>query len=578
MAHLKKTIALFISGLDDSYNEALCRGVSMACEENSYNLIVLPGSYINRELDIKSENPYAYQFNTLYSYINPANVSGMIIAAGSIGGYTDKADMVAFLNKYKDIPTVLVSSDYEGFTCINYDNSNGIRDGLEYLIAGGCTRFGVLKGPSGNTEMVERYETFMDVMKKHNIPVSPENIVSVDLSDDNHEICREFLKKNKGIEAISCANDFSALDLCDEIKNLGLVPGRDIKVLGYDNTSQGAKADPPLATISANPINLGQEAVAYLGLKMAGQKTESVNLPATLVVRETLGVSGKGSGSTDSQKSFSEMTVEDAFNYIFYKFNRAGITAGKTAVFSAFSNMVGTLKTLNDMSEVDEDTYQRVTATFPGFIGNKDMLYGDIDNLISYTEHLRMDAIDKAEYESQVNIEYIYQDLYKAILRSVELNNIAATEVNHKKKADFKKFVQVTGNVLSGDDSSYGRLLTCFQWLGAKNGYFYVFDEAITHSNIDSFEPKHEVYLKAFLQDGSLWKLTPDQQRISLDDIFENDYIGGNKNSLVMLPLYVNKVIYGFFLIDLCDDIFENCEFVSSQLSLATRLINLLKK
>ena len=107
MAHSQKTIALFISGLDDSYNEALCRGVSQACDENSYNLVVLPGSYINRELDIKSENPYAYQFNTLYSYINPANVSGIIIAAGSIGGYTDKADMTAFLNKYKDIPTVI---------------------------------------------------------------------------------------------------------------------------------------------------------------------------------------------------------------------------------------------------------------------------------------------------------------------------------------------------------------------------------------------------------------------------------------------------------------------------------------
>ena len=575
MNQSQKTIALLLSALDDSYNEAICRGVNQACEENSYNLVVLPGTYLNRKTFPRDESPFTYQFTTIYEYLNAQNISGMIIAAGAIAAYTDDDDMLRFLSHYKDIPMVLISSNYEGYTCINYDNSSGVRAGLEHLINAGCRHFGVLRGPQGNTEMVERFTTFMKVMEEHGIPVTEDQILDVHLSEDNHEACKAFLKKNRGIEAITCANDNSALDLCDEIKKLGLTIGRDIKVVGYDNTIASAKADPPLATVSADPVDLGHEAVSYLELKMAGKRTDSFNLPAMLVVRESIG-SGTVEYAGSAQKSLSAMSVDEAFGFIFYKFRGSGIITKNTPVYQAFSRISNALRSLIDMEEINDDVYTEVTATFDRFLSSRAAQYADMDNLLDYCEELRIDTVEHLDIESQIYVENIYHELLKMMLKSVE-DDTALSEEKHKKHdIELKHFVEGTEDIMSGDDSGYGNLLSHFDWLGIKNGYLYTFAKPIAHKNQEAFVPDREVYLKAFIQDGSLWKLPAEHQRMELEHIFANDFVGGNRSSMVMLPLFVSEMVYGFVMVELSKEIYENCEFISHQLSVSARIIDLL--
>ena len=579
MSNQQTTIALLLSALDDSYNEAICKGVNQACDENSYNLVVLPGTYLNRKTFPKSESPYTFQFTTIYEYLNQHNISGMIIAASPIGAYTSEDDMLEFLAHYKDIPKVLISSDYGGYTCINYDNSNGVRDGLEYLInTCGCRKFGVLKGPSGNTEMVQRYNTFMEVMQKHGIEITKDQICEVALSDDNHETCKNFLKKNKDIEAVSCANDNAALDLCDEIKKMGMTPGDEIKVLGYDNTIRSAKADPPLATISADPADLGREAVSYLELKMAGKHVDSFNLPATLVIRESLGSDSGRIVSTNDSKDLSAMSVDEAFAYIFYKFRGSGIIVKNTPVYQAFSNISNALKSLITAEEVDDFRYEEVVATFDRFLTSQAGQYADMNNMISYVEQLRIDAEMEADTESLVYIKNIYHDLLKILLQSVEDDTALAEEKHRKDNNAMKHFVEGTEDVETGDDEGYGNLLSHFDWLGIKNGYLYTFETPIEHDNLQPFNPPQDVYLKAFVQDGSLWKLPAEHQKISIDHIFANDFIGGNRSSMVLLPLFAGRQVYGFVMIELTNKIYPNCEFISHQLSVAARIIALLHK
>ena len=66
----RKTIALLLSALDNSYDESLCKGVNLACQELGYNLVVLPGNYIKREVTAKDKKPFIYQFNTIYDCVN----------------------------------------------------------------------------------------------------------------------------------------------------------------------------------------------------------------------------------------------------------------------------------------------------------------------------------------------------------------------------------------------------------------------------------------------------------------------------------------------------------------------------
>ncbi len=575
----KKTIALLLSALDNSYDESLCKGVNLACLELGYNLVVLPGNYINREVSDKDPNPYIYQFNTIYDCVNMTNIAGIIVAAGSISAFTTEDKTHEFLDRYKDIPMVLVSSSFEGYTCINYDNSNGVKDGLKYLIETcGCRKFGILRGPSGNTDFVARYNAFMEVMDKYNIEITQDNICRVHPSDDNHEVCKQFLKKNPDIEAVFCINDYSALDLCDEIKAIGKTPGNEIKVLGYDNTIQSSKAIPPLATISADPVTLGHEAAAYLDVKMAGRNVDSINLPATLVMRESLGTTDNAYMGSSSTRHLAEMTIDEAFDYIFYRLRRSGVSENQTDEYKAFTKLIESLRLLMDMDNIDDEAYKMVSRYFGDFIACNATRYADIENLILYIDQIKVDSIIRMDPESQLNFEYIYQDLYKMILQSTDKDIRAAEDNMVYAKNDVKKFVQITGNIKNGSDESYKMLLSHLSGLEAKNGYIYMLDKPVEHENMTNLVIEDDLKLKAFIQEGSIWNLPEDQQNVRLSNIFNNDFIGGSRFSMVMLPLYFDKTIYGYILLDLTDKIYPNCEFISFQLSSSARLIDLLKK
>ncbi len=578
MDNNQKTIALLLSALDNSYDESLCRGVNIACQELGYNLIVLPGNYINREVTAKDQKPFIYQFNTIYDCVNSANISGIIIAAGSIGAFTNETKIREFLDKYKDIPMVLVSSLFDGYTCINYDNSNGIRDGLRYLVETcGCKKFGMLKGPSGNTDFIQRYNTFMETMDKYNIKITDDNICNVHPSDDNHEACKQFLKKNPDIEAVFCINDYSALDLCDEIKAIGKTPGNEIKVLGYDNTIQSSKAIPPLATIAADPVTLGHEAAAYLDVKMAGNKVDSINLPATLVKRDSLGTNDNAYIGSSSTRHLAEMDIDEAFEYIFYRLRRSGKNKQQLPEYKSFVKLIESLRLLMDIENVDDDTYIMISRYFGEFIECNATRYADIENLIRYIDQIKVDSITRMDTESQVNFEYIYQDLYKTILQSTDSDIRASEDKNIYTREDIKEFVQITGNIKDGSDESYSKLLSHLEGLEAKNGYIYMLEEPLIHENMEKFIPNGSLKLKAFIQDGSIWNIPADNQSVELNNIFNNDFLGGNHFSMVMLPLYFDKTIFGFILLELTDKIYPNCEFISFQLSQSARLINLLK-
>lgn len=574
----RKTIALLLSALDNSYDESLCKGVNLACQELGYNLVVLPGNYIKREVTAKDKKPFIYQFNTIYDCVNSSNISGTIIAAGSIGAFTNEDGVRSFLDNYKDIPMVLVSSIYNGYTCVNYDNSNGIRDGLEYLVeVCGCKKFGMLKGPSGNSEFNQRYDTFMEMMNKYHITITEDNICNVHPSDDNHDACKAFLKKNPDIEAVFCINDYSALDLCDEIKALGKTPGHEIKVLGYDNTIQSSKAIPPLATISADPVTLGHEAAAYLDLKMKGSNVDSINLPATLVKRDSLGTNDNAYIGSSSTRHLAEMDTDEAFDYIFYRLRRSGKSKEQLPEYQAFVKLIESLKLFMNMETIDDDAYFMVSRYFGDFASCNATRYADIENLTRYIDQIKVDSVIRMEMESQINFEYIFQDLYKTILQSTDSDIRASEDRNIFTREDIKKFVQITGDIKDGSDENYTKLLSHLEGLHAKNGYVYMLEEPTIHENMERFVPKGSLKLKAFIQDGSIWNIPEDSQSVELSNIFNNDFLGGNHFSMVMLPLYFDKTVYGFILLELTDKIYPNCEFLSFQLSQSARLINLLK-
>ena len=178
----------------------------------------------------------------IFSYAQKENVDAIIATTGSIGCYTSKERIAEMLKQYAGIPCVLVASKEDGYANIAFDNYEGIREGMEYLIEKvGCRKFGMIGGPESNSDALERKQVFYQCLEKHGIETSDDIYVTGDFSRRSEKFASELLDKNPGLEAVFCVNDETAMGFYEELKKRNIVPGKDISVFGYDDTIAAAK-------------------------------------------------------------------------------------------------------------------------------------------------------------------------------------------------------------------------------------------------------------------------------------------------------------------------------------------------
>jgi LacI family transcriptional regulator len=75
------------------------------------------------------------------------------------------------------------------------------------------------------------------------------------------------------------------------LADLGLEPGRDVAVIGFDNISEGAMHRPALTTVAIGARQIGEEAARLLlrRIKSPEASPETIILPPKLVIRSSCG-------------------------------------------------------------------------------------------------------------------------------------------------------------------------------------------------------------------------------------------------------------------------------------------------
>ena len=93
------------------------------------------------------------------------------------------------------------------------------------------------------------------------------------------------------ISAIVCNGDMVALGACIAISRLGLQPGRDISVIGFDNIRDAEAGMPPLTTMAVYPKKLGHilGSTVLERIRNPASPVQTIEVNAELVIRETTG-------------------------------------------------------------------------------------------------------------------------------------------------------------------------------------------------------------------------------------------------------------------------------------------------
>lgn len=284
----KLNIALLISEFEDPHTNTLCLGVAQAVRERGYQLYIFPGKFLDERVTPLRYLDYEYQSNCLYQFVTENHIDIAIVNVGNIAPSFTKEEKQRFLEKLP-VPVILIADEMEGYSSVNFDNSTGMMFGIEHLMREHNKKyFGYVSGPMHNLDAVERREVFEQAMINNRFVSEQYRIVEGDFNYSCTDVIEGLLDDFPQMDALICGNDMMCFGAYQVLEKRGLVPGRDIAVMGFDDVPFAAQAVPGLTTVKADPSLVGYEAVKICERVLEGE-TFHLMVDTSFVIRESCG-------------------------------------------------------------------------------------------------------------------------------------------------------------------------------------------------------------------------------------------------------------------------------------------------
>ncbi|MBB6284048.1 LacI family DNA-binding transcriptional regulator [Geobacillus subterraneus] len=275
------TVGLIITELDNPFFSELLVGVHEALDEEGYTVIL--GTTFDRP----------EKQDALLSTMLEHRVGGVIMSP--VPGCS--TEMLERLRQW-DIPVVLFAREEipaGQFDYIGIDNVAGGRLATEHLIAQGHRRIAFIGGSPLSSVWKARKAGYNEALRAAGIDVDETLLFpSATARQGGRMAVKQALQHPNPPTALFCYNDVVAFGAMLGLKEEGLVPGRDIAVVGFDNIQESALFQPPLTTVAAFPENIGACAARRLHERMEGDDSEPkrIILNPELIVRQSSGRTG----------------------------------------------------------------------------------------------------------------------------------------------------------------------------------------------------------------------------------------------------------------------------------------------
>ena len=277
----KLNIGLVIDDIDNFFSNQAAIGAEQAAKTIDANLFVFPGHYIGKTDSRYADRKYEYQYNMIFDLPTERNVDIIYILQGLICSRADIETQKDFLQKMPKVPIVCLFSDFEGYHSVTFNNASGLRESLDHLIERhGAKNIGFISGPVTNRDARDRLEVYKQVLKEHDIPVDENKIVFGDFSMASEAATGELLDKNKDSMAVGGYN---------ELAKRGLVPGKDIMVIGFDDDIFSVSLEPPLTTVEASSASIAYKAILNAENYINGTVLKDMTVDTHLVQRSSCG-------------------------------------------------------------------------------------------------------------------------------------------------------------------------------------------------------------------------------------------------------------------------------------------------
>ncbi|EPF70393.1 LacI family DNA-binding transcriptional regulator [Acinetobacter rudis] len=267
-------VGVLVPKLSDIVLANIYEGIDLAATQNDYF------TFVSNTHDLQENQ------RILGNMALSRKVDGLIIAdAYASPHYSNK-----FLYELteKQIPFILVSRRAEEFVSVTCDDYLGGELAAQHLIELGHTNFGIISGQPYASTGILRSKGFYDKCFSLGIKISDKYIISSEFDvKSGYQAGLSILAHKDRPTAIFAVNDFLAIGLMGAAVSMGIQPGKDLAIVGFNNIDLAEHLPISLTSISSPMQKMGSLAMELLIKKIKGQKVETINLKPTLICRDS---------------------------------------------------------------------------------------------------------------------------------------------------------------------------------------------------------------------------------------------------------------------------------------------------
>ena len=208
-------------------------------------------------------------------------VSALVISP-SYGEVTATFEQIARAR----VPTLQVlrqvSPLVEEFPFSSFDYVDGGRQAARHLVQMGARRIAFVGGLQGRAITAERMQGYLDEMAR--IGAEPLVLHGRPSRQVGADLAGQLMRDHPDVDAAICFNDLVALGMMGRFARAGVMPGRDIRITGFDDIEESAQVWPGLSSVSCDITRFGQNTAAALldwlveGKKPPSEQREPVHL------------------------------------------------------------------------------------------------------------------------------------------------------------------------------------------------------------------------------------------------------------------------------------------------------------
>ncbi len=567
MAEKRRLIGLVLEDIFTDFSKEIIRSVEKAIPyEKNMRLVVIPGKYIgtgNRDVSV---DMFKTAYNTIYRLAADGDLEGLIVHLGSIDVSKERMLKEGWFTRFDSIPKVLISSDMEGCVTVNYDNEPGIREALSYIInVNGVISLCMLGGREDNFEARSRKQIFIDCLKEHGIMFRPKMFEPTDMSINTEEAAGRLLDRNPGVRAIFCVNDGSAVGLYKAMAKRGLVPGKDILVFGFDNTRMSGEMKPPLSSVGADNITLGQRAVEMLLRMINGENVSSTCIPTRLYGRVSFPYVSNSYALQDIQrvdKGFIYRTFDDCF----YRLKGDYSDRENVDLRRLFYEIMSRMMTAMNRRYVSMEEFVEIGRLIDIFFDKGALEYTDPLRMLACINHLQDSfVILQKKYSLNANtfINRLFLRMKDRAIYTLSEMNITDRNRAEDNRERLRQFIVKATDPVGGSEDAVKYVFENFDLLGMRNAALFMYDEPVVFENHSTVEFPDRIKLCCAVKDGVLYRLPKERQNCTVGRMLRREELSSRCRGFVTFPVFFRKYIYGILVCELTDDIYDCGEFLS---------------